>query len=144
MKKMIIAAMAALMLAGCASPKQEEEKIPEQTGTYPAFNLDTKTVRLNSGYDMPVLGLGMFSLSPGQAENSTYWALKAGFRLIDTARIYGNEEAAECAAKVQAKHNIPYHNSTKNDGYNFDPEKAEQFETENRIIILPGEELVIE
>lgn len=104
MKKMIIAAMAALMLAGCASPKQEEEKTPEQTeapettaapeqtGTYPEFNLDTKTVHLNSGCDMPVLGLGMFSLSPGQAENSTYWALKAGFRLIDTARIYGNEE----------------------------------------------------
>ena len=104
MKKMIIAAMAALMLAGCVSPKQEEEKTPEQTeapettaapeqtGTYPEFKLDTKTVHLNSGCDMPVLGLGMFSLSPGQAENSTYWALKAGFRLIDTARIYGNEE----------------------------------------------------
>ena len=48
---------------------------------------------LNSGYEMPILGLGMFSLSSSQAENSTYWALKAGFRLIDTARIYGNEAA---------------------------------------------------
>ena len=35
----------------------------------------------------------MFSLSDSEAENSTYWALKAGFRLIDTARIYGNEAA---------------------------------------------------
>lgn len=34
---------------------------------------------------------GLFSLSDSQAEHSTYWALKAGFRLIDTARIYGNE-----------------------------------------------------
>jgi diketogulonate reductase-like aldo/keto reductase len=42
---------------------------------------------------MPVLGLGMFALSDAQAEDSTYWALKAGFRLIDTARIYGNEAA---------------------------------------------------
>jgi len=42
---------------------------------------------------MPILGLGMFNLSSTQAENSTYWALKAGFRLIDTARIYGNEAA---------------------------------------------------
>ncbi|MBQ9810569.1 MAG: aldo/keto reductase [Spirochaetales bacterium] len=42
---------------------------------------------------MPVLGLEMFSLSDSQAENSTYWALRAGFRLIDTARIYGNEAA---------------------------------------------------
>ena len=58
---------------------------------YPVFNFEKKTVRLDSGYDMPILGLGMFALSDSQAENSTYWALKAGFRLIDTARIYGNE-----------------------------------------------------
>ena len=57
------------------------------------FDLTKKTVTLNSGYEMPILGLGMFNLSSSQAENSTYWALKAGFRLIDTARIYGNEAA---------------------------------------------------
>ncbi len=60
---------------------------------YPAFDFDSKTVTLNSGWEMPILGLGMFSLSDSEAENSTYWALKAGFRLIDTARIYGNEAA---------------------------------------------------
>lgn len=60
---------------------------------YPAFDFERKTVTLNSGYEMPILGLGMFSLSDSQAEISTYWALKAGFRLIDTARIYGNEAA---------------------------------------------------
>lgn len=60
---------------------------------YPIFDFSKKTVMLNSGYEMPVLGLGMFSLSDSEAENSTYWALKAGFRLIDTARIYGNEAA---------------------------------------------------
>lgn len=64
-----------------------------QAEGYPAFDFETKTVTLNSGYEMPILGLGMFSLSEAQAENSTYWALKAGFRLIDTARIYGNEAA---------------------------------------------------
>ena len=61
--------------------------------SYPEFNFETRTVTLNSGYEMPMLGLGMFSLSDSQAENSTYWALKAGFRLIDTARVYGNEAA---------------------------------------------------
>ena len=60
---------------------------------YPVFDFEKKTVTLNSGYEMPILGLGMFSLSDSEAENSTYWALKAGFRLIDTARIYGNEAA---------------------------------------------------
>ncbi len=56
-----------------------------------AFDFDTKTVTLNSGYEMPILGIGTYALSDEQAENSVYWALKAGFRLIDTARIYGNE-----------------------------------------------------
>lgn len=60
---------------------------------YPEFDFEKKTVVLNSGHEMPMLGLGMFSLSDTEAENSTYWALKAGFRLIDTARIYGNEAA---------------------------------------------------
>lgn len=57
-----------------------------------AFDLDAGTVLLNSGYEMPILGIGTFALSDDQAENSVYWALKAGFRLIDTARIYGNEQ----------------------------------------------------
>lgn len=56
-----------------------------------AFDFDTKTVTLNSGHVMPILGIGTYALSDSQAENSVYWALKAGFRLIDTARIYGNE-----------------------------------------------------
>ena len=58
----------------------------------PAFNLKKGTVKLNSGHEMPILGIGTFQLSNSQAENSVYWALKAGMRLIDTARIYGNEE----------------------------------------------------
>ena len=48
-------------------------------------------VTLNSGYKMPVLGIGTYALSDSQAENSVYWALKDGYRLIDTAHIYGNE-----------------------------------------------------
>ena len=55
------------------------------------FDLQKGTVMLNSGYEMPVLGIGCFTLSDQQAENSVYWALRDGYRLIDTARIYGNE-----------------------------------------------------
>ena len=58
----------------------------------PQFDLDKGTVMLNSGYEMPILGIGCYLLSQEQAENSVYWALKDGARLIDTARIYGNEE----------------------------------------------------
>lgn len=53
-----------------------------------AFDFSAKTVRLNSGFAMPILGLGTWTLSNDEAENSVYHALKDGYRLIDTARYY--------------------------------------------------------
>ena len=53
-----------------------------------AIDFSSKTVRLNSGYTMPILGLGTWTLSNDEAENSVYHALKDGYRLIDTARYY--------------------------------------------------------
>lgn len=55
------------------------------------FDLEKGTVVLNNGIEMPILGIGTYRLSDTQAENSVYWALRDGYRLIDTARIYGNE-----------------------------------------------------
>ena len=52
---------------------------------------DAQTVKLNSGYDMPVLGLGTWTLKGDVAEKAVYSALKTGYRLIDTAKYYGNE-----------------------------------------------------
>lgn len=59
---------------------------------YPAFDLESTTVTMNNGVVMPILGIGTYALSSEQAENSVYWALRDGYRLIDTARIYGNED----------------------------------------------------
>ena len=56
-----------------------------------AFDFEKKTVLLNSGYEMPIIGIGTFTLSDEQAEQSVYWALEAGARLIDTAAAYNNE-----------------------------------------------------
>ena len=47
---------------------------------------------LNNGYAMPVLGIGTYALTVEQAENSVYHALKDGYRLVDTARAYYNED----------------------------------------------------
>ena len=104
-KSLLITVLVILLLVA-GSCRAGAQAMPETSGEtdyetnvindvqrYPVFDLEGKIVTLNSGYKMPVLGLGMFSLSDSQAENSTYWALKAGFRLIDTARIYGNEAA---------------------------------------------------
>ena len=55
------------------------------------FDFDSKSVTLNSGYQMPIIGLGTWTLSDDEAENSVYAALNCGMRLIDTARYYGNE-----------------------------------------------------
>ena len=56
------------------------------------FDLEKGTVLLNNGQTMPILGIGTYRLSQNEAENSVYWALRDGYRLIDTAHIYGNEE----------------------------------------------------
>ena len=66
---------------------------PAQSGIS-AFDFKKRSVLLNSGYEMPIIGLGTWTLSNEQAENSVYAALKCGMRLIDTARYYGNEVGA--------------------------------------------------
>ena len=55
-------------------------------------NGNAPTVKLSSGYDMPILGLGTYSLHGATCINSVKAALAAGFRKVDTASIYGNEE----------------------------------------------------
>ncbi|MBR0260735.1 MAG: aldo/keto reductase [Selenomonadaceae bacterium] len=49
------------------------------------------SVTLNSGYTMPYLGFGTWTLDDDAAEDCVYFALKVGYRLIDTARYYRNE-----------------------------------------------------
>ncbi|HBO37175.1 MAG TPA: aldo/keto reductase [Pasteurellaceae bacterium] len=58
-----------------------------------------RRVRLNNGIYMPIIGIGVYSLTPSETENSVYSALKEGYRLVDTARIYGNEDAVGRAIK---------------------------------------------
>ena len=92
------------VMAACTqSDKEQQQNATEKenttvgTTTQPAansetsaseFDFDSKTVKLNSGYEMPILGLGTWTLSNEEAENSVYHALKDGYRLIDTARYY--------------------------------------------------------
>lgn len=53
-----------------------------------------KTVILNNGVEMPILGFGVFQISdPSECEQSVLDALEIGYRLIDTAASYQNEEA---------------------------------------------------
>ena len=55
-------------------------------------NGSAPTVMLNSGYEMPILGLGTYSLHGDTVKSSVTAALNHGVRLIDTAYMYGNEK----------------------------------------------------
>lgn len=53
-----------------------------------------KTIILNNGLEMPILGFGVYQIiDPEQCEQSVSEALQTGYRLIDTASAYMNEEA---------------------------------------------------
>ncbi|WP_418751609.1 aldo/keto reductase [Frisingicoccus sp.] len=58
-----------------------------------SFNFETKTVLLNSGYEMPIYGIGTYSLTGDTCVESVTAALDSGVRLIDTAYMYHNEES---------------------------------------------------
>lgn len=64
--------------------KESEKKI--------VFNFNTKTVKLNSGYEMPLNGLGTYSLTEDVCKIAVKSAISNGVRLIDTAYIYNNEK----------------------------------------------------
>ena len=63
------------------------------------FNFDTRKVLLNSGYEMPLNGIGTYSLTGDTCYKAITSALNAGVRLIDTAYMYGNEEEIGRAIK---------------------------------------------
>lgn len=54
---------------------------------------------LNNGVEMPMLGFGVFQTPPEETERCVSEALEVGYRLIDTAQAYGNEEGVGAAVQ---------------------------------------------
>ncbi|MBQ8161716.1 MAG: aldo/keto reductase [Clostridia bacterium] len=82
-----LAAMAGIALSGMFRfPYQAEAQSAQ-----PAFDLDRRVFHLSNGMQMPILGLGTYTLMNRVAESSVLSALENGYRLIDTAAGYGNE-----------------------------------------------------
>ncbi len=118
MKKMIMKICAFLLPFSFAACVQQEtaDDAAEMTETAErqepeektsVFDLQDKTVLLNSGYEMPVLGLGTYALDHDTCVNSVMSLLASGGRLIDTAYMYHNEEAVgEGARRAMAEYGI--------------------------------------
>ena len=58
-----------------------------------------KEVILNNGVRMPIIGYGVFQVSPEECERCVSDALSVGYRLIDTAQAYANEEGVGLAVR---------------------------------------------
>lgn len=82
-------------ISGLEAAKEDEETLENDI----SFNFETKTVMLNSGYEMPIYGLGTYSLTDEICVYSVKAALERGVRLIDTAYMYHNEESVGRAVR---------------------------------------------
>lgn len=63
-----------------------------------------ETIKLNNGVEMPILGYGVFLVTPQECERCVRDAISVGYRLIDTAQAYYNEEGVGAAV---AKCGVP-------------------------------------
>ena len=63
-------------------------------GVVPTMNTTTTVplITLNDGSQIPQLGFGVFQIEPAETQDATLSAFEAGYRHIDTAEMYGNEE----------------------------------------------------
>ena len=58
-----------------------------------------ETIKLSNSVEMPILGYGVYQVSPEECERCVSDAISAGYRLIDTAQAYGNEEGVGDAVR---------------------------------------------
>ena len=82
------------------------------------------TVRLNDGHAIPQLGYGVFQVPPEDAERVTTLALEAGYRHIDTAAAYDNEEGVGRAIRASGLPREAVYVATKAWNHNHGRDKA--------------------
>ena len=104
----ILVCLSAYPAAGLADEEGSMMSQVNAEKTVGAFDFESKTVLLNSGYTMPIMGLGTYALDHDTCVNSVMSLLESGGRLIDTAYMYGNEEAVgEGVRKGMEEYGIP-------------------------------------
>jgi 2,5-diketo-D-gluconate reductase A len=71
---------------------EDSEREDPQVSTIP-------NVELNNGVQMPIVGFGVFQIPPEETEQAVATALEVGYRHVDTAAAYANEEAVGRAVR---------------------------------------------
>ena len=108
MKKILTLILSAIILLTCAACGAVNKIERNSEEGHEILNLTTKKVKLNSGYEMPIIGLGTYALDYDTCVNSVMTLIKNGGRLIDTAYMYHNEEAVgEGVRRAMAEYKIP-------------------------------------
>ena len=114
MKNFLAIIFTAIFLLTCAACGAVEEKnnfnedIPDEGETITTLNFKTKKILLNSGYEMPIIGMGTYALDYDTCVNSVMTLIKNGGRLIDTAYMYRNEDAVgEGVRRAMKEYGVP-------------------------------------
>lgn len=63
-----------------------------------------ENIKLRNGVEMPILGYGVYQVSPSECERCVSDAISTGYRMIDTAQVYSNEEGV---GNAMAKSGVP-------------------------------------
>jgi 2,5-diketo-D-gluconate reductase A len=84
--------------------------------------MSQSVMKLNSGYEMPQVGYGVFKIPPAETEQAVRTALDAGYRSIDTATMYQNEESVgrALAASGLPREDVFVTTKLNNDSHGFD------------------------
>ena len=111
-------------------------------GEYLTFDLGYATVEAvqagnNRNHDIRVCVGWLITMSGGVTVYDIHYA----FFVCDGRYNMDLEEAGACAGTVKARHSIPYHMAP---GMLFDAGRAEKFEGPGKMVLAPGEEIVLE
>ena len=88
------------------------------------------TIKLNDGHAIPQLGFGVFQIDPAETAEAVAEALRVGYRHIDTAEMYGNEEGVGEAIRASGlDRSEVYVTSKLNNGYHEPDEARRAFES---------------
>jgi 2,5-diketo-D-gluconate reductase A len=86
-------------------------------------------ITLNNGVEIPQLGFGVFQVPPEQTREATLMALRAGYRHIDTAQMYGNEkQVGEAVREFDVDRDEVFVTSKLNNGYHAYEDALDAFD----------------